>query len=210
MNAHCFSLLLSQGKIGPIDLDKLDGYPTVFMRDVLIHEAHRHPYIELLGTMYLYKLRYAESFGKTAGSCWRLLFVYGLMPWLHHYRIQTKRRLDEAVLTTSFGNTSLDPEGAGEARTLIANTRIVLGQTTGAPWLGGLGQTVLALGQSSARNLRTEEEEAYKYEVQKLKGENARLRNLKIDNSQLEGVKKENAELKAILAALEQPSGIIA
>ena len=138
------------------------------------------------------------------------------MPWLYQYRIQTRSRLDEAVLRLGVDGTTFGSEGAGETRTLVTNTKILLGQgggtdhTTVSPWGGGLGQTVLALGQSSARNLRTEEEEAYKYEVQKLKGENARLRNLKIDNSQLEGVKKENAELKAILAALEQPSGIIA
>jgi hypothetical protein len=52
-----------------------------------MHEAHRHPYIELLGKIYLLKLRYGTNFGNTAGSCWRLIFVYALLPWLQKYRI---------------------------------------------------------------------------------------------------------------------------
>ena len=199
----------------------MDGYPTVFMRDVLIHEAHRHPYLELLGTMYLYKLRYAESFGSTAGSCWRLLFVYGLMPWLHKYRIQTRSKLDDAVVATCFDNTSF-AEGAGEARTLIANTRIVLGlgggidRTAAAPWGGGLGQTVFAAGQQSSRSILSKDEVAYKDEIRKLMKENAELQRLKNDIAELEilknvkaefeKIKEENAELKGLLVALEQPS----
>lgn len=75
------------GFVGPIELD---GYPTIHMRDVLLNEAHRHPYIEMLGTMYLMKLRYGDNFGRNAGSCWRLVFVYALMPWLHKYRVLTR------------------------------------------------------------------------------------------------------------------------
>jgi hypothetical protein len=43
--------------------------------------------------MYLMKLRYGEKFGSRAGSCWRLLFVYVLMPWLHKYRVSARPRL---------------------------------------------------------------------------------------------------------------------
>jgi hypothetical protein len=78
------------GEIGPLELD---NYPTVHLKDVLSQEAHRHPYIEQLGTIYLMKLRYREHFGKTAGSCWRLLFVYALMPWLHKYRVLARPEL---------------------------------------------------------------------------------------------------------------------
>lgn len=33
------------------------------------------------------KLRYGEKFGNTAGSLWRLIFVFALMPWMSKYRI---------------------------------------------------------------------------------------------------------------------------
>jgi hypothetical protein len=53
--------------------------------------------MEQLGVMYLMKLRYQHHFCNRAGSCWRLIFVYALMPWLHRYRVlahpeQSERR----------------------------------------------------------------------------------------------------------------------
>jgi hypothetical protein len=72
------------GQIGSVELDP---FPTIHLRDILMHDAHRHPYIELLGKIYLMKLRYGTNFGNTAGSCWRLIFVYALCPWLQKYRI---------------------------------------------------------------------------------------------------------------------------
>lgn len=74
-------------RVGQLGGFELDNYPTVFMKDLLQHEAHRHPYIETIGVMYLMKLRYRDHFGLRAGSIWRLLFVYVLMPWMHKYRI---------------------------------------------------------------------------------------------------------------------------
>ena len=35
--------------------------------------------------MYMLKLRH-NSFGNSAGTCWRLLFIYALMPWMRKYR----------------------------------------------------------------------------------------------------------------------------
>lgn len=75
------------GRIGDIELD---GYHLVHVKDILSHEAHRHPYIESLGVIYMMKLRYADHFGRRANSVWRLIFVYALMPWLHKYRILTR------------------------------------------------------------------------------------------------------------------------
>lgn len=72
------------GELGPLELDP---FPTIHMRDIMSHEAHRHPYIEVLGSIYLMKLRYGRKFCSNAGSCWRLLFVYALMPWMQRYRI---------------------------------------------------------------------------------------------------------------------------
>ena len=87
------------GRVGPIELDV---YPIVHTKDILLHEAHRHPYIEQLGLMYLMKLRYAKHFGNRAGSCWRLIFVYALMPWLHKYRVQT--RPDRGTIVSQAGS----------------------------------------------------------------------------------------------------------
>ena len=60
------------------------------MLSFFFSQAHRHPYIEQLGVIYLMKLRYNEHFGKRAGTCWRLIFVYALMPWMHKYRVLTR------------------------------------------------------------------------------------------------------------------------
>lgn len=71
---------------------ELDAYPSIFQRDILAHEAHRHPWIELSGAMLMMKLRHGESFARPAGSSWRLIFVYALLPWLSKYRILTRSK----------------------------------------------------------------------------------------------------------------------
>ena len=71
------------GNIGPV---QLDDYPIHFRRDLLIHEAHRHPYMERLGVMYMLKLRHGDNFSTRAGSAWRLIFCMALMPWLRRFR----------------------------------------------------------------------------------------------------------------------------
>ena len=68
----------------------LDSYPDFFISDLLCVEAHRHPYIETLGVLYLYKLKYGQCFISRAGSAWRILFVTALMPWLQKYRFDAK------------------------------------------------------------------------------------------------------------------------
>eukprot|EP00551_Chaetoceros_affinis_P002248 CAMPEP_0203652418 /NCGR_PEP_ID=MMETSP0088-20131115/30106_1 /ASSEMBLY_ACC=CAM_ASM_001087 /TAXON_ID=426623 /ORGANISM="Chaetoceros affinis, Strain CCMP159" /LENGTH=229 /DNA_ID=CAMNT_0050511955 /DNA_START=709 /DNA_END=1398 /DNA_ORIENTATION=- len=65
----------------------LDFYPIVFRQAVLAADAHRHPYIERLGMMYMMKLKHGDQFGRKSSSTWRLLFVFVLMPWLQKYRI---------------------------------------------------------------------------------------------------------------------------
>jgi len=71
------------GDIGPIHLDANSEY---FKLDLLQHEAHRHPYIERLGLMYLMKLRHGQKFGNRINTYWRMTFVLLLMPWLQNYR----------------------------------------------------------------------------------------------------------------------------
>lgn len=72
---------------------RFDNEPYVFRMDILQHEAHRHPYIETLGMMYMLKLKHGESVCSLAGSSWRLLFVICLMPWLSKYRAMRRPRL---------------------------------------------------------------------------------------------------------------------
>lgn len=79
------------GLIGPI---QLDSFPISFRKDLLQHDAHRHPYIERLATMYMMKLRYGDDFGRRANSLWRLLFVLCLMPWMRKYRLRVLPTLD--------------------------------------------------------------------------------------------------------------------
>lgn len=72
------------GDIGPI---ALDNFPNIFAKDLLATDAHRHPYIERLGMMYLMKLKHGDKFARRTGSIWRLLFVFALMPYLRKNRI---------------------------------------------------------------------------------------------------------------------------
>lgn len=73
------------GEIEPLQY-RIDSQPYTFMVDIMLHEAHRHPFIEVFGAVCLLKLRHGSGFGTRAGSAWRLLLVSLLMPWLHKYR----------------------------------------------------------------------------------------------------------------------------
>jgi hypothetical protein len=75
----------------------LGGYafeyvPTNFVKDLLVHEAHRHPYFERLLAMYMMKLK-SDKFCSDAGACWRQLFVVTLMPWFMKHRVFSDERL---------------------------------------------------------------------------------------------------------------------
>jgi len=66
--------------------------PPAFEKSLLLHEAHRHPYIERIGYMYLLKIGCRENFGTQAGAAWRILFTLALCPWLGKYRLNDFRR----------------------------------------------------------------------------------------------------------------------
>lgn len=72
------------GRFGPIELDSVS---IAFEKDLLIHEAHRHMFIERFGLLCLLKLYAGDKFATRAGSAWRLLFVLITMPWLRKYRV---------------------------------------------------------------------------------------------------------------------------
>lgn len=74
----------------------LDKVPISFKRDILVHEAHNHPYIERLGGLYLLKLRDGDGFGTRAGTAWRTLFAAALMPWLVQHKVNNNH--EEASL----------------------------------------------------------------------------------------------------------------
>ena len=92
-----------------IDVLRLDSMPLAFIKDILLHEAHRHPYIERLGVMYMMKLRHGNKFCTESGSAWRLIFVFALMPWLRKYRILGTNDLDINELSL-ISNTRKDDD----------------------------------------------------------------------------------------------------
>ena len=101
------------GSIGDIALDTL---PVSFRKDLMLHEAHRHPYLERLGCMYMMKLYHGPDFGSRAGSAWRLLFVIALMPWLRKYRVQNEDEGAEIDDEASDGNVDSDEIGDDPSR----------------------------------------------------------------------------------------------
>lgn len=64
----------------------IDSLPDSFTIDLLLHDAHRHPYLERLGLIYMLKINKGKSFATRAGCSWRLLFTLALCPWLRSYR----------------------------------------------------------------------------------------------------------------------------
>jgi len=78
------------------------------------------------------KLRNADQFGKAAGSCWRLLFVYALFPWLSRYRISSQTLNKEGrddCLGRDAANAPLPPLTYASIRKIAysANSKIVNG-----------------------------------------------------------------------------------
>ena len=79
--------------------DMLDKYPIYFRKDLLSHEAHRHPYIERLGVMYMLKLLLDDKgeFCNVCGTSWRLVLLHAIMPWLFKRRVHLKSEIEEVI-----------------------------------------------------------------------------------------------------------------
>jgi hypothetical protein len=110
------------GMIGPI---ALDGHPIQFRKGLLLHDAHRHPYMERLGVIYLLKLRYGDQFGNRAGGQWRLIFVIALMPWLRRYRLDDNVTNGESKLLSAYddGTVPDDPLEGNELSALHTSVK---------------------------------------------------------------------------------------
>ena len=165
---------------------QLDRFPFVFRKDLLLHEAHRcvicwcfaccslvlcslippyfaqsrHPYLDILGLMYMLKLRHKNNFGSEAGSAWRLLFVFALMPWLRKYRLRSDEiKFDDVKFSK-----------AGHVFQKFVSEKIAdegnVGRLT--PVVGGEAPT--------GRTVKKDEVDALKEEIERLKEENALLR----------------------------------
>lgn len=79
--------LLSQDlNVGPLN----DAYPRFFRQALLLQESHKHPWLEVLGKMYLMKIRYREKFVSSAGYSYRLVFALSLLPYLRKYRLTNR------------------------------------------------------------------------------------------------------------------------
>jgi len=84
--------------------NRLDNHPYVFLMEIMQHEAHRHPYIEMFGVLCLMKLKHGAAFITRAGSAWRLLMLSMLMPWIVKYRRMTRSKLshEDGLLSAAF------------------------------------------------------------------------------------------------------------
>ena len=82
------------GRIDVVFLDEdvsLFGYsfdyvPINYRTELVVHEVHKHPWINRLGGMFLMRIKHGQDFSSVAGAKWRLLFTLSLFPWLARYR----------------------------------------------------------------------------------------------------------------------------
>ena len=84
------NLLSVDLNVGPLQ----DHYPKYFRQQLLLHESHKHPWLEVLGKLYLMKFRHRENFISSAGYSYRLIFTLSLLPYLRKYRLQNRETDD--------------------------------------------------------------------------------------------------------------------
>ena len=75
----------------------LDMVPTYFVKDILVHESHKHPYMERLARLYIMKVHHGDAFVTRAGAAWRQLILLAFMPWVARYHVTKSERRQEAL-----------------------------------------------------------------------------------------------------------------
>lgn len=93
---------------------QLDLVPADYIKDILAHEAHRHPYKERLAQMYVMKARHRDLFVTEAGGAWRQLILLAFMPWLAKYRVFGTERREQALEAFRKRNKIKKKEGEEE------------------------------------------------------------------------------------------------
>ena len=99
-----------------------DSVPTHFVKELLVHEAHRHPYIERLTQMWLMRLK-STSFVDPAGAAWRQVFVQAFMPWLKKYRVFREARIYAALRALDYRQEELEVESKNVASRFLDDLR---------------------------------------------------------------------------------------
>eukprot|EP00547_Thalassionema_nitzschioides_P006700 CAMPEP_0194218658 /NCGR_PEP_ID=MMETSP0156-20130528/24313_1 /TAXON_ID=33649 /ORGANISM="Thalassionema nitzschioides, Strain L26-B" /LENGTH=1129 /DNA_ID=CAMNT_0038948105 /DNA_START=84 /DNA_END=3473 /DNA_ORIENTATION=- len=77
---------------------RFDTVPHKFVTEILVHDAHRHPYIERMGAMYLMRYKYGENFSSDAGAAWRRIFISTLFPWVLKYKEHVEENIEDDQL----------------------------------------------------------------------------------------------------------------
>lgn len=130
---------------------QFDYVPSNYIKEILLHEAHRHPFLERLSSMYLMRLRHKENFGNQACACWRQLFVLTLMPWLMKHRVFHEQRSEES-LKDQKGEREIEEDEDKDALRAVASDILFRGANMagmvdqGAKTVGKAGMGVVDAG----------------------------------------------------------------
>lgn len=128
---------------------KFDYVPLNYIKELLVHEAHRHPYLERLSCMYLMRLRYKTFANSDACGAWRQLFVLTLLPWLLKYRVSEEQRCIESLKDQ---DSEREVEADEDKDAVEATTEEIWGAafgigTEGAKTIGEVGLGIVDVGQ---------------------------------------------------------------
>ena len=95
---------------------QFDYGPINFVRELLLHEAHRHPYLERLAQMYLMTLRFPKFAASPAAAAWRQLLVVAFFPWLAKHRVFNEERVAQAAAALVERRRREEEFGRGDLR----------------------------------------------------------------------------------------------